>query len=261
MPDRDEDDMIGGEGPMSRYTYKEAYALTTGMHSEMANENQRLRAELERSRTAPLSPSPVEPEPRAGPDWGVVQGEDKEAATAELKTYTEGVVDDLYAKRKTQDDAKTFPADRANAKAYAENRIRQAGGDPAKFSDAVDKAMGPQSGITPEQQTDPNFWYQAFVLAEGASAISGRQPGRGTEVHVERPTRGPSGAPSDAGPSDSRWEEGFEPGVEKRAKTRWEEQTGEKIPMEEWVELRDMTNVQEYEEMMAKRKSNTRRGR
>ncbi len=260
MPDR-EDELVGGEGPLARYTHREALSLTQGMHSEMARENQRLRAELDTNRTTTLSPSPApEPEPRTGPNWEVVQGEDKEAATAELKTYTEGVVGDLYDKRKTQDAVRTFPADRARAKAYAEDKVRQAGGDPTKFADAVDKGLSTANGISQDQQTDPNFWYQAFVLAEGASAMSGRQPGRGTEVHVERPTRGPTGAPMDASPNDSRWDEGLVV-EEKRAKSAWEEQLGEKIPDEEWFELKDMQNVQQYEEMMAKRKSNTKRGR
>lgn len=246
-PNEPQDDRLGDQyGDLAGYEPKDAVNLLLGYQQQLASENQRLRQEQQ-----PPEPEP-EPEPGPSVDMEVVAGEDKEAAAKQLTDFTAATVDALVNQRLAEDKDKTFPQDRERAKQDAAARIAQMGGNFAEREEELDKYMMESNGVTKTSQINPMTWVNAFVYRQGQAALGGANP---AQPYVERPS------PSLREPSRSG--QGYEMPEEQRSHKGWETVSNEKIPMEEWVALRDdINNVEDYERFLENQKElAARRGR
>lgn len=245
--------VLGDEyGALAGHTSEDGLKIIMGMHSEMAAENQRLRAAA-----AELPPTPPElkkevPKP-SSVDLDVIRGEDREKAAEELNRYTQEVVGDVVKERLAERDAADFPARRQAAIAAAAEMVRKAGGDFSKHQKQIDEAMNEQGGVTRETQTNAAMWAQAFTTLEGIGAMRGDKTEPTGAPHVEHPT------PS----SPQIRKKAVLTAVESEVRDNFARVAGENISDDEWAFFRDKgqgddeprMNIDDYEDYVLQQKA------
>jgi len=251
--EKDEKDVLGEEyGALAGHTPVDGLKIMMGMQSEMAAENQRLRAEATKPSPPPPKPKKAPPEPRTV-DLDAIRGEDPEKAAEELNRYTSEVVGDVVKEQFAARDEIDFPAKRQQAKTAAAEMVRQRGMDFSEFESTLDTHMTEQNSVSKASQADPNMWFQAFVLAKGAQAMSGQPTNTSGTPHVERPT------PSSP---QNRTKAVLTP-VESEVRDNFARVAGEPISDDEWAFFRDKgqgndeprMNIDDYEEYVLKQAS------
>ena len=245
-------DVLGEEyGALAGHTPEGGLRIMMGMQSEMAAENQRLRAEAAKPPPLPPEPKKEAPEP-SSVDLDVIRGEDKDKAAEELNRHTREIVGEVVKESLSARDEADFPTKREQAKAQAAEMIRKAGGDFSKHEKELDAAMSEAGKVSREAQTNAGYWAQAFVTREGIQAMGGEET-KGGAPHVERPT--PDGR-------QTRGKAVLTP-VESEVRDNFARVAGEKISDEDWAFFRDKgqgpdeprMNIDDYEEYVLQQKA------
>ena len=250
----DDKEVLGEEyGALAGHTPEDGLKIMMGMQSEMAAENQRLRAQAAEPPPPPPEPKKEAPDPPSV-DLDVIRGDDKDAAAEELNRHTREIVGKVVKENLSARDAADFPTKREQAKTQAAEMIRKAGGDFSKHEKEIDAAMTEAGKVSREAQTTPGYWAQAFVTREGIQAMGGKEPSGAP--HVERPT--PNSPQNRGKPTLTP--------IESEVRDNFARVAGDNISDEEWAFFRDKgqgpdeprMNIDDYEEYVLKQASKSK---